>query len=124
LAEKGMGRAGLQLQNDAVMQRPTVPIKEGTLRGSGSVFVQNKLVGISSFGKPGKANTEHSESIPRGAIVAVVGFNTPYAAKLHEGVDFKFSEPSSGPKYLESKLIANKEIYMEIVANTIKEGGQ
>jgi len=41
--EKGLGVAVLQLLNDCIMEVPTVPIKEGWLRGSGSAFVQNKL---------------------------------------------------------------------------------
>lgn len=122
--EIGIGRAGLQLMNDNVMEVPTVPIKEGWLRGSGSVFVQNKLIGESSFGKPGHANTDHSENIGPREFIAVVGFNTPYAAKLHEGITFHFTEPSSGPKYMESKLMRNKIRYMEIIANAIKEGSK
>ncbi len=120
-AEAGVARAGLQLLNDSVMERPTVPIREGWLRGSGSVFVQNSLIAVSSYGKPGKANLDLSEYIPPDMIVAYVGFNTPYAARLHESMDFHFREPSSGPKFLESKLLRNKEAYGEIIANTIKE---
>jgi len=124
LIEKGVGRATLQLLNDCVMEVPTVPIKEGWLRGSGSVFVQNKIAAISTFGRPGKANTEHSENIGAGEFVGVCGFNTPYAAKMHEGIDFKFTEPSSGAKYMESKLLRNKARYMTIIANAIKEGAR
>jgi hypothetical protein len=124
LVEKGMGKAALQLLNDCVMEVPTVPIKEGWLRGSGSVFVQNKLIGESSFGKPGRANMEYSESIGEHQFVGLVGFNTSYAARLHEGIDFHFTEPSSGAKYVESKLMRNKDRYMEIIANAIKEGGK
>lgn len=122
LTEKGLGRAMLQLLNDCVMEVPTVPLKEGWLRGSGSIFVQNKLAGVSSFGKPGMANTSHSEGINFKELVGVIGFNTPYASKMHEGVDFHFTEPSAGAKYLESKLHRNGERYMLIIANTIKEG--
>lgn len=122
LAERGFARAGMQFLNDTIMQRPTVPIREGWLRGSGSIFVQNRLVGVSSHGKKGKANTEHSESIKGGEIAAVVGFNTPYAARLHEGEGMKFVEPSAGAKFLESKMSKNKNLYMKITANTIKKG--
>ena len=122
--EIGIGRAALQLLNDNVMEVPTVPIKEGWLRGSGSVFVQNKLIAESTFGKSGKANMDHSESIGPREYVGVVGFNTPYAARLHEGITFHFTEPSSGPKYMESKLMRNKARYMEIIANAIKEGAK
>ncbi len=123
LAEKGVGRATLQLLNDCVMEVPTVPLLESFLRGSGSAFVQNKLVAVSEHGKPRDAATVSTESIKPGDVVGMVGFNSVYAARQHEGIDFKFTEPSSGPKYLESKLHRNKERYFSIIANTIKEGG-
>lgn len=123
--EKGMGQAGMQLLNDAVMQAPTVPLDEGTLRGSGSVFVQNRLVQVSPFHRTkGQPATEYEELIPRESTVVVVGFNTPYAARLHEGVGIQnWSEPSSGKKYLESKLANNRDTYMKIAAEGIRKSG-
>ena len=123
LAEKGIARATMQLLNDAIMEIPTVPIKEGWLRGSGSIFVQNKLAGVSTAGLPGLAATVSTESIKPGDIVGICAFNASYAARLHESIGFKFTEPSSGPKFLEAKLFNNKDRYFRIVANTIKEGG-
>ena len=41
-AERGIGRALLQLKTDMITQRPTAPIKEGFLRGSTSIHVQDK----------------------------------------------------------------------------------
>jgi hypothetical protein len=125
-AEVGMGRAALQLMNDAIMTVPTVPLREGWLRGSGSAFVNNKLIGLSSekHGKAGKANTVSVESMNSDDIVGMVGFNTPYAARIHEGIGFKFREPSSGPKYLESKLMSNGETYFKIIAQAIKDKAQ
>jgi len=124
VAEKAMATAGMQLLNDAVMEVPTVPIKEGFLRGSGSVHVQNKLVYVSPYGKPGKAATTIDLPIKKGQITATAAFNTSYCARLHESIGFHFSEPSSGPKFLESKLIRNKERYFTIIANVIKKGGK
>jgi hypothetical protein len=43
---------------------------------------------------------------------------------MHEGVDFKFTEPSSGAKYLESKMLRNAKGYMKEVAETILEGSK
>lgn len=122
LAEKGMAQAGMQLLNDCVMEVPTVPIKEGFLRGSGSVHVQNKLIMTSPYGKPGMAATIIDDSAEPGQIVATVGFNTPYAARVHEGIGMHFTEPSSGAKYLESKMMRNKNRYFQIIADTIKKG--
>ena len=126
LTEKGLGRAMLQVLNDCIMEIPTVPIKEGWLRGSGSIFVQNEFIKTSEGkgrGKPKYANMSFNESAGVDKVVGVIGFNAPYAAKMHEGLDLHFTDPSSGPKYLENKLITNKETYAEIIANTVKEGG-
>jgi hypothetical protein len=122
LVKKGMAYAGLELLNDCVLISPTVPIREGWLRGSGSLFVNNMFVAESKFGKSGKATRNHTEPLGKG-FVAVVGFNTPYAARMHEGLDFHFREPSAGAKYLETKLSLYREKYIEIVSETIKNGG-
>lgn len=124
LIEKGMGRAMLDLMNDCIMEVPTVPLKEGWLRGSASVFVQNKLIATGEGfpnAKGGKANKSHHESISVDKFVGVIGFNTPYAARVHE-VPMNFTEPSSGNKYLESKIITKKKHYIKVIANTIKAG--
>lgn len=122
--ERAMALAGMQALNDAVMDSPTVPLDEGTLRGSGSVFVNNKLIGTSDqnvhTGNPTPAK-QHSEFIPPGAVIAVVGFNTPYAARLHEHPKYNFAEPGSGGKFLSHKLTNNRNDYMRIVARAIRE---
>ena len=122
LTEKAMAKAGMQVLNDAVMETPTVPLDEGTLRGSGSVFVNNKLIGTSqkksSGGRPNPA-MQNVDLIPEGAVVTVVGFNVPYAARLHEHPEYNFREPGSGGKFLERKLIENRNLYLRIVANIL-----
>lgn len=127
LVEKGMGKAMIDLMNDSTIgEIPTCPRDEGTLRGSASIFVQNKFIADSGnlpSAKSGKANKSHTENIGDNQYVGVIGFAVPYAAKMHEGIDFHFTEPSSGPKYLESKLITKREHYMKVIANTIKDGG-
>ena len=121
LLEKGLGKAMLILLGDCIMETPTVPIKEGWLRGSGSIFVQNRLVAVSEAGKPKYASQDHSEAIAISSLVGVIGFNAPYAAKMHEGVSLHFTDPASGAKYLESKLLRNRERYMREVASTVSE---
>jgi len=125
LVLKGMARAMFNLMRDCVMQAPTVPIREGWLRGSASIFVQNKLVGVSSYGKPGFATTNLAEAITAGKYVGTIIFNTPYAAHVHEGIGIRhWTEPSSGPKYLEAKLMGNGRSYMQEIADTIKAGAR
>jgi len=125
LIEKGLGVAMNDLLGDCIQEVPTVPLKEGWLRGSGSIFVQNKFEGTSAGiggGKTKFANTDHGEMISLGKYVGVVGFNAPYAAKMHEGIDYQFTDPSSGAKYLESKIVRKKELYIKDIADTIKAG--
>ena len=127
-AERGMGQAGMQLLRDANMEEPTVPHKEGTLAGSGSVFVQNNLIHAGTT----TPATDHGEQLKDGQLVAIVGFNTPYAAYQHEGMRqdgshvVKSYTPGrgAGPKFLEKKLLENKELYMKIVAKAIEKAGK
>lgn len=121
--EKGLGVAMLDLLNDCIMETPTVPIKEGWLRGSGSIFVQNRLLKTSVNIRGGKdkyANTDYIGSIRKGSYEGIVGFNAPYAARMHEGIDLNFTEPSSGAKFLESKLVRKREVYIKDIADAIK----
>lgn len=122
--EKGVAEAAGQLLNDAVMQEPTVPLKEGTLRASGSVHVDRKFVDKSpdpdGVGTP---NTGEDDTVKRSRnkVVGTVGFNTPYAARLHEHPEFEFTEPGSGGKFLSSKLEANQKDYREVMVRRIRK---
>lgn len=83
----------------AIKEVPTVPKKTGHLRRS-----QKAL-------KP---------LLERGEITLVVGFNTEYAARLHEALDnWDWSEPGSGPKYLETKLINHSKEFLEKLADYV-----
>lgn len=84
--EKGLAALGLQLLNNVVVGSPgegsRPPILTGRLRGSGSVFVGSKRIGdtlfMSSEGSPAQSYTESNKNI------VTAGFNTPYAARMHE----------------------------------------
>lgn len=125
-ARRGLGQAGLAILADAVMDMPTVPLKEGTLRGSGSVFVDGKLLATSPGA--GTPATDAGDLNRPGTLEALVGFNTPYAAYQHEGmrkdgthVVRNYSEPSSGVKFLENKLNANRDKYLAILNGEIRK---
>ena len=117
-------KIGLQLINWIVNGSPnesvTPPILEGTLRGSGSVFVGNKYIGaIQKY----KGTPATSGNFPKSA--ATVVFNTAYAAKLH---DFPFNPgPVSrqagnvGYKYIKKHLKADKNDLMKMYAEIIKK---
>ncbi len=136
-AERGLGKAGMALMNDAITETPMVPLDRGTLRGSASVFVGKKRVGKGPEPDDPEAET-HVESTPppgfhgsKDEIVAVVAFNTPYATRLHEHPEFEFGhtrekrgrEPvqGTGGKYLERPLSDHREDYMKVVAGEIKK---
>lgn len=126
-ARRGLEKAGFQLMADAVMDAPTVPLDEGTLRGSGSVFVGNDLIATSEAlaavkggGKPTPA-TELGEQLAEGTLRATVGFNTAYAAAMHEGTTLNFQHDGSGAKFLEQKVVERHDDYMQIIANEVEK---
>lgn len=115
---RGLFAAGTELLQDAREDIPRVPKKEGTLSASGSVTVL----------RPGEVS-ELAETTTPGRYVAIVGFNTPYAAYLHEGmrqdgshVVMNWTLEGSGPKYLETPLLANRDRYIQIIVDAIKRG--
>lgn len=122
-AEQALTQAGLMLLRDSIMEQPTVPLDEGTLRGSGSVFVE----GVNTYtsqeyaqgGNPDPA-TMHSKEHGQDIIECVVGFNTPYASHLHEHPEYNFQEESAGGKYLETPWLANGKLYFQMVANAMR----
>jgi hypothetical protein len=130
-ARRGLAKAGMRLVRDAVMEVPKVPYEEGTLRGSGSVFVSGKLVDTTQNMDPGGTPaTVLNEPVSANTLEAVVGYNTPYAAYQHEGIrqdgthEVKnYTEPGAGAKFLERKMSENRDDYMAIIAHEIKRGG-
>ncbi len=121
--EKGMGRAGLLLLGDASTETPKTPHDKGTLRGSGSVHVQNKLVGVSPPEGDASPATDISEPLSQGTITVTVGFNTPYAARLHEHPEYQFKESGTGGKFLERPMAENAKLYLKEVARTVRRAG-
>jgi len=74
-----------------------VPIKEGTLLNSGSV------------------DTARLTS----ANEVDVGYNTPYAARLHEHPEYKFKNGRKG-RYLKDPVDRNGEVIAEYIAAKLK----
>jgi len=119
--EQGVGKAGLALMNDCLTEDPTVPKKTGFLRGSGSVFAETNLVATSPSGRAGGSPLTSPEwgPSPKGLAVARVGFNTPYAMRVHESRTMKFTEPSAGDKWMESKMSRHGEQYINTAGKTV-----
>lgn len=106
-ARRGAFKAASQLLNDSDNIEPKTPLKEGMLKGSKTIEIESKEDG--------------------GAEIRA-GFNIMYASFLHEMVTDDptpkhWTEPGSGPKYLESKLTLYADKYLEIMAASIREEG-
>lgn len=134
--EKGLIALGLQLINNTVNGSPREssrpPIDTGRLRGSGSVFVGNKKVGDSLFAGKGTPNSSISEN---NINTVTIGFNTEYAAKMHEHLEpYGIPDPITGKiykprkdsgtvtgKFLERHLQADKEDLFDLYTQIYKK---
>jgi len=132
---KGRQAVGLQLLNFVVngssQEKVVPPIMWGILRGSGSAFVDNKLVGDTKSSNPdGTPNTEYTS--PEGGVS--IGFNTAYAARWHEKqftpggvVPSKQAQANPamladvGNKYVEKHLKADREVLLGLYADIFKK---
>lgn len=86
---KALQAAGLSLLNFSLngsSNEPVVPpIMWGVLRGSGSVFVDNILIGDTKSSYPdGTPNREYTATTGTNINSVTIGYNTAYAARLHE----------------------------------------
>ena len=112
-AARGFYKTGAMVIRDSIVEEPKVPksrgvTKEGGRRGQGPGHLRRSQ-------KIERPKIEHRE------ISIEVGFNTDYAAIVHEMPTTNiFTTPGTGPKYLEAKLIKNKEKYMKNIADEIK----
>jgi len=92
---------GPEVIRDCIVEEPTVPKRTGNLRRRQKI---------------GKAK------VTSGALTLEVGFNTEYASFVHEAPsNLDWSEPGSGPKFLSSKLSWNRDKYMKLLADKVKE---
>lgn len=135
--EEAIGAAVVQALDLAVNEAPRIPHDEGTLQGSGSVFVGRKHIKNSPNvgGNPTPART-YRPNEDSAEVVGTVGFNTPYAAYQHEGKradgthvvdpDNYTRQDGRGPKFLETVLAENNSLLMKLAARRLKkhmEGG-
>lgn len=117
---KALKKGAIQLltwmNNSSVKESRKPPIAKGFLRGSSSAFVGNKLVSV--FPGSTKGSTPN-KSYNGKATTITVGWNTSYAAKMHEwnGGWGKFTEQDgdSGNKWIEKHLSADKKDLMAMI---------
>lgn len=101
-ADKAFRVAGMVIR-DAIMEQPRAPHKTGNLWRSQKIEPPKML---------------------HGEIAIELGFDAKYAAAVHEmPSNVNWTMAGSGPKFLESKLIRNKEKYMAEIAEGIRKKG-
>lgn len=123
VVEKAMGKAATELLHDAVLTLPTTPILTGYLRGSGAVHVNGKfLTDAISEGIAPIDGHPNRDSFPSetGVATGTVSFNAEYATVQHELIGPR-SEPSAGPKYLETPMLHNTNKYNKTIGDEIKK---
>ena len=102
LAQEGLFIAGAMLIRDAVLVEPKAPHLTGHLWRSQKIEILKegpKIIGVQ------------------------VGFDVPYAARLHEAPNnWDWTLDGSGPKYLEAKMAGNPNKYIEPAAKHISKG--
>ena len=121
-ARKGAFNAMAEMLRDADKEAPQTPKDKGDLRGSKTIEVS--LPGMKAEG----VKTLRKIDLPFSKeIVVTGGFNIEYAMKVHEAepgtIRFQVKHAAiqqPGSKFLETKMVRNKEKYMAITALTIK----
>ncbi|MFI9824413.1 hypothetical protein ACIHFC_28775 [Streptomyces sp. NPDC052013] len=88
---------GLYLGAEYVLgeSQAVVPIDEGTLQSSGTA------------------------SVDEGALMAMVSYDTPYAARQHEELDWRHA-PGRQAKYLEQPLNACRGVVQALIAAELR----
>jgi len=128
----GAHDVALQALNDFLLEPPGVPHKTGRLQGSGTAFIGGTAVeapppitsaglghGSASLGTP--ADSPDSDFPWSLGLAIQWGYNTPYAARLHEHPDYHFTEPGTGGKWVEAKLAAHADEYVGQIAKRLAE---
>jgi len=114
-AARGFQRVGAMVIRDSIMEEPKVPKSRGVTKGGKRGQGPGHLRRSQKIEQP---------KIRHGEISIEVGFNADYAAIVHEmPKGTQWTVPGTGAKYLEAKLIKNKEKYMKEVADDMKDSG-
>lgn len=102
-------------------QSRTPPIRRGFLRGSGSVFVGNTLVGKAS----GYPNDDALGSYSGGEHTITWVYNANYATKMHETTyelgPYSAQAGNAGNKWLELHLQNDKELLMSLITTEFEK---
>ncbi|HDZ25700.1 hypothetical protein LCGC14_0856640 [marine sediment metagenome] len=98
-------RVAAMVIRDAILEEPRAPHS----KGGGTLWRSQKI---------------EQPQIKAGEITIELGFDVEYAAIVHEmPANTNWTMVGSGPKYLEAKLIKNKEKYMAEIARGMQGPG-
>lgn len=103
----------------------TPPIKDGILRGSGSIFVDSRFYGDSKQAALASQKGTPAQTYSGKPNVVTVGYNTAYAARMHE-TDWSPGETSLksgnvGNKFIEKHLLADRKDLTAVYAKVFKK---
>ena len=119
---RGAVEAGIHILGKSAER---APVKEGDLRGSGYVSVNDSesKVAESECDEVSKAVTIkiNPDNAPDDVQVVEIGFSGPYAAYQHEHTEFE--HPMDGEaKFLEKTLIEEKDAVLGLIADAVTGG--
>lgn len=122
--EKGAIQLMTWMNDGSPREDRTPPIRWGILRGSASAFVGNKFVGVAPSTARGVPTPAKSYEAPSPMRVTII-YNTNYAARMHEWKggwgEKTIQAGNAGNKWIEKHLIADKDAFMEVVAEAFKK---
>lgn len=129
-ARSALRQVGIQILKDSILDVPRCPVKTGSLACSGSVHLDGMCIATSASWRSQVEVVEHSNFDPTPnrdmmTLLAgqrhrvVIGFNKPYARRLHFSPELHF-RPFQGAMWLTLKLVQNQEKYRGMIRKYIR----
>ena len=117
-----MAKLGISLDTDEFFDRVDKLVTNVTKRRRPAVVaVANELLRLSQLEVPHDEGTlQNSGHTERDGDDALVGYNTPYAARLHENPQYRFKKGRKG-KYLEKPLKMNLNVFLKVLDDEMGE---
>lgn len=89
------------------------------LRESGEELLRLSIMEVPfRYGWLQQTGTVDASGIDDGTPEVVIGYNTPYAARLHEHPEYHFGNGRKG-KYLEDPLVRNLSVFQQFIQEKI-----
>jgi len=126
---KALEKTGLQFlnwcNNGSKNESAKPPIRFGVLRGSSSVFVGSKLVGVQSQNIKEKGQATPAKSYNGKPHTMTVVWNTNYAKKMHEWKGnwgkYTLQDMNAGSQWLQKHLNKDRNDLIKMIKNQFKK---